>query len=128
MEMQWHGTCKGLNRVLLHSTHGGFNRNGAHGLMCLKAWPIGSDTIRRCDLLEQVWTCWRKCVPVSMALRSQMFTQGGTQFLLLLSENQDVEMPARSLAPCLPACLHIFCHDNNDTLNCKSASIKCFSL
>ena len=27
------------------------NRNDRHRLMSLNAWPIGSDTIRRCDLV-----------------------------------------------------------------------------
>ena len=27
-----------------------FKRNGPHRLLCLNAWPIGSDIIRRCGI------------------------------------------------------------------------------
>ena len=30
---------------------GGLNRNVPHRLMCLNAWPIGSDTIRKYGLV-----------------------------------------------------------------------------
>lgn len=40
------------------SWRGGLSKNGPHRLMCLKARPIGSGTIRRCGLV------WWKCVIV----------------------------------------------------------------
>jgi hypothetical protein len=42
---------------------GDLNRYGHHRLMCVNAWPLGSDTIRRCGLgvgvalLEEVCHC-----------------------------------------------------------------------
>ena len=38
--------------TLLHAIGkcGCLNRNGPHGLMCLTAWFIVEDAIRRCDL------------------------------------------------------------------------------
>ena len=43
---------------------GGLNRNGSHRFMCLNAWPIEDDTVRRCGLigigvalLEEVCPC-----------------------------------------------------------------------
>ena len=34
--------------------------------------------------------------------------------LLLLPVDQDVELLASSLAPCLPACRHVSCHEDNE--------------
>ena len=33
--------------------------------------------------------------------------------LFLLPDDPDIKLPATSLAPCLPACHHASCHDNN---------------
>jgi hypothetical protein len=46
---------------------------------------------------------------------------------LLLPLDQDEELSAPSPAPCLCECCHASCHDD-DRLNCKPATIKCFSL
>ena len=38
--------------------------------MCLDAWPTGNDFIRRCDLVEWAWPCWRKCVTVGVGFKA----------------------------------------------------------
>jgi len=38
----------------------GLNRNGSHSLMCLNAWLIGGETIRRCGLIEIGVAFWEE--------------------------------------------------------------------
>ena len=40
-----------------NSSCGGLNGNGPHRFMCVNAWPIGSGTIMRCGLIEEVCHC-----------------------------------------------------------------------
>lgn len=58
----------------------------------LNAWPIGSRTIRRCDLLEYIWPCGRKCVTVNMAFQvsfDQPKPNGGSFVLLPVDQVVD---------------------------------------
>jgi hypothetical protein len=50
--------------------------------------------------------------------------------LLMLLVDQDVDLSAPSLVPCLPACYHVSHHDCNglNLQNCKLAPIKFFLL
>ena len=43
------------------------NRCGAHRLMCLNAWPIGSGTVRRCGLAGGSVPLWGAGFEVSYA-------------------------------------------------------------
>ena len=65
--------------------------------MCLNAWPIGNDTIRRCifvgpgmALLEEVCHCWGGLLGLC-----SRYTHCGTQSLLLPTD-QEVEFSAFS--------------------------------
>ena len=45
---------------------GGLNRYDPHRLMCLNAWPVGSDTIRRCGLVGGSVSLWRQSFKTSI--------------------------------------------------------------
>ena len=45
---------------------GALSKYGLHRLMCVNAWPMGSGTIRRCDLVGGTVLLW------GWALRSHM--------------------------------------------------------
>ena len=81
--------------------------------LCLNAWPTGSDTIGICVLGVYVlvggsvslcrWTLWSYAqAPPSVeeAVSSR------------LSLDQDVELSAPPLVPCVLACFHVSCHDS----------------
>lgn len=90
----------------------------------------------------QEWPCWRKCVTMGVGFEvsyirlrlhqgqklasSWLPTEEG---LFLLPSDQDGELSAPSLAPCLPACHHVSCHNDNglNLWSCKLLSIECFS-
>jgi hypothetical protein len=40
--------------------------------MCLNAYPIGTDTIRKHGLVDVHWPCWRKSVILGWTMRSPM--------------------------------------------------------
>ena len=82
--------------------------------MCLNAWPMGSGTIRRCDL-GVGWLCWRKCIILGVGFEVSYAQAPGrvAHSLLLLPVDQNVELSAPSLVPCLPGCCHASHHDDN---------------
>ena len=64
---------------------GGLNRYDPHRLMCLNAWPVESDTIRRCGLVGGSVSLWRQSFDV-------IYTQATpSDNLLLLPSDQAVE-------------------------------------
>lgn len=73
------------------------NRNGPRKLMCLNAWPIGSGTInRRYDLIGARVSLW------GLTLRPLTLKLGLVKHsLLLLLADQDGDLSAFSLVPCL---------------------------
>lgn len=87
---------------------GGLNKIGPSGVMCLDGWPIGSGTIRWCGFIEESVSLW------SWALKLYMLKLGLVWQSPLLPANQDVELSASSLEPCLPAPCHVSRHDNNE--------------
>jgi hypothetical protein len=76
-----------------------------------------------------VWHCWRKCVTVGVGFEvsyAQAMTTV-THSLLLLPADQDVELSAPSLAPCLPVCCHTS-HIDDKSSETVSQSVKCCPL
>ena len=76
--------------------------------MCLNAWPIGGGIISRCGLVGG-------SMSLSRALRSPILKAipSVAQSPLLLPVDQDIELSAPSLAPCLPGNSRASCHDDN---------------
>ena len=90
---------------------GGLKRNGLYVFDCL---ATESGTIKRCGLVEVVVTMLEVTVEVGFeVLYAQAVPKEAQVSLLLLPEDQEAEFSAPSLAPCLLACHHLSCHDDN---------------
>lgn len=60
---------------------------------------------------QEVWSCWRKCITVGVAL--EVPPSWGRVCLSWLQSDQDAELLDSSLVSCLPRCCHASCHDDN---------------
>ena len=70
--------------------------------MCLNAWFIEV-------AYEEVWPCWKKYVTVEAGFEvSDVQARPSVAFTSAVCR-----LSCGTLRPCLPACWHIFCHDNN---------------
>ena len=83
----------------------GLNRFGPHKLMCLKAWPTESDTIRRCGLVEVDVALWEEVCHWGWSLGFQG-PSGPSVSLLLPSADPDVKPSVTFLSEWCYASLH----------------------
>lgn len=84
-------------------------------LVCLNAWLIESGAIRRCDIVGVGVVFWRKCVTVGtgFGVSYVQATPSVVHSLLLLPVDQDVDLSAPFLVPCLAALCHTSHRDDN---------------
>ena len=72
--------------------------------------PVGSGTIRRCDLVGGGVSLCRQAL---RAPGAQVLSNVGERVSSWLPSNQDAELSAPSPALFLPACCHVSHHDDN---------------
>ena len=64
-------------------------------------------------LLEQVWSCWRKCVTVGVGFEVSYAEAMPSVAQSPIAEDQDAELSAPSPVPCLPVWNHDSHYDDN---------------